>query len=409
MVEWSRVQSFVVEVLTDLIEIPTVVPPGERYRDCCEYLRDLLRDLGTEVQVLEVPRELVEKTCPEGKDYPRYIVVGRLGEGSPVLHLNGHYDVVPPGTGWSTDPFRAVVRDGRVYGRGASDMKGGIATILGLLYLLREEKVELRGTLEVSFTPDEEIGGETGVGYLLQVWRVPEYCVIAEPSTPERVWFGHKGLLWFEVVVRGVSAHGSTPWLGVNAFEKMVWVAEQFLHKYREVLEKRRSRYPFDVEEGAKPTICVGGVVRGGAKVNVVPDYCSFTVDRRLIPEERCEEVKQEILTFVDALRRLDPELRVEVRFLSEMEPCITDPEKSILCQKLRTCIREVLGVEPRFTVCIGGLDMRYFVYRGSQAVTYGPGLPDQAHRPDEYIPIENMVKVVKVYYRLVQELLSKP
>jgi succinyl-diaminopimelate desuccinylase len=135
---WRVDESYVVGLLSRLISVPTVNPPGENYGEMAELLRGELEALGLRVEVHRVPDEVVERYYPWARGHPRYIVLARLsgdGEG-PVLHFNGHYDVVPPGQGWSMDPFRPVVRDGRVYGRGASDMKGGIASIVAAVRAL---------------------------------------------------------------------------------------------------------------------------------------------------------------------------------------------------------------------------------------------------------------------------------
>ena len=128
--EWA------ISVLKKFIEIPTVNPPGERYGDFVSEASKVLEELGFSVEIHEVPKGVVEKYYPEYADHPRYIVIGRLGGGRPTIQFNGHYDVVPPGAGWSTDPFKPTIREGRLYGRGSVDMKGGIAASLLALSLI---------------------------------------------------------------------------------------------------------------------------------------------------------------------------------------------------------------------------------------------------------------------------------
>ncbi len=400
--DWS------VDVLSRLIEVPTVNPPGENYDRMAEVLEKILSEHGIEVKVHEVPRSIVEKYYPEHADKPRYIVIARLREGrGPVLHFNGHYDVVPAGSGWSTDPFKPVVKDGRLYGRGASDMKGGIASIIVALRAMAEKGVPGSGVVEASFTPDEETGGETGVGYMLEAGLVkPDYAVVAEPSTPTNIWYGNKGAVWALVEVYGKQAHGSTPWHGVNAFEHMVELAYLMVRELKPRIESRRSRYDYEEPEGAKATITIGGEVRGGAKVNIVPGYYAFSIDRRVIPEEDVEEAAREIIEFVEEAKKRIPGLNARVRILSKFPATVTDPH-SRLVEALAESVKEVIGVEPRRTVCIGGLDTRYFQERGIEAATYGPGEGSVAHMADEYIEIENVVKVAKVYVVLASKLLG--
>lgn len=401
-VEWG------IEVLKDMISIPTVNPPGERYGEFARFSKELLEPLGFRVEVVEVPRGYVERHYPDYAQYPRYIVLARYGEGRPVLHFNGHYDVVPAGSGWTKDPFSPVVEGGRIYGRGSSDMKGGIAAFLAAAKTAIESGRALRGTIEVALVPDEEIGGATGSGYLVrELGARPDYAIIGEPSGSGTIWIGHKGAVWAMVEVFGKQAHGSTPWLGVNAFEAMVEVAQRLMREYAPSLEARRSSYEYDDPRGARPTVMIGGEVRGGAKVNVVPGYYAFSIDRRVVPDERLEDVKREILEFVERVaRELEGRgARVSARITTELPPALTDPSSAFV-RTLRTAIEEVLGVKARATVCLGGLDMRYYTEAGVPAVTYGPGLLGVAHIADEYIPLEEIEKVSRVYHSLIEKLL---
>ncbi|RLE51950.1 MAG: succinyl-diaminopimelate desuccinylase [Candidatus Methanomethylicota archaeon] len=403
-------ESEAVKILSDLIGFPTVVPPGEHYEDCSKYLAELLSGWGLKVDVLRVPKSYVENFYPDWADYPRFIVLARL-EGSsdkPTLHFNGHYDVVPPGSGWSiTEPFKAKVVDGKIYGRGSTDMKGGITSILIAARALAKCDANINGVIELSFTPDEEVGGATGVGYIVNEGIVaPDYCVIAEPSSTRSIWFGHKGMLWVKVVVEGKAAHGSTPWLGVNAFEKMVEVAHAMFNELKPRVEAKKSTYDYIDPRGAKATMNIGGEISGGAKINVVPPICSFTIDRRIIPEETPEEALSEIQSFLEELRARDPQLKVKVEVLGKSNACVTDPNSKIV----KTAVEagsEILGISPKPTMCIGGLDMRYFVDKGVETITYGPGVLGVAHMANEYISIKELVTMSKIYVNLAGKLLS--
>jgi len=402
-IEWG------IKVLRDMVSIPTVNPPGDRFRDFSYYAKEVLEGLGMRVDVIEVPRDYVARFYPDYAQYPRYIVLGRAGEGRPVFHFNGHYDVVPPGIGWSIDPFNPVVRDGRIYGRGVDDMKGGIAAFLtALKTFLEDSRGRFRGTVEVALVPDEEIGGETGTGYLVRELKVrPDYVIIGEPSSSEILWIGHKGAVWALVEVYGKQAHGSTPWLGVNAFEYMVRIADKIMREYKPLLYSRISRYEYEDSRGAKPTITIGGEIRGGAKVNVVPGYYAFSIDRRVTPDESLEEAEKELVEFIRRAASEYPEVRVEVKIVNRLPPALTDPNSEIV-RTAREAARDVIGKEPRAVVCLGGLDMRYYTEAGIQTVTYGPGVLEAAHAADEYLTLEEFEKVSNVYYTMLKKVLGQ-
>ena len=402
--------SYVVRLLQQLIRIPTVNPPGEHYAEMAGVLRDELEAIGLDVQVVRVPDEMVEKIHPWARGYPRYIVLARLGDGRPVLHFNGHYDVVPPGQGWTRDPFDPVVEDGRLYGRGASDMKGGIAAIIAAARSLIEEGWRpRRGSLELSFTPDEETGGETGVGYMLEEGLVlPDYAVVAEPSTTYKIWIGSRGAVWMNVHVYGRQAHGSAPWLGLNAFEAMVEIAHRIIHEYKPRLAERKTDLPMDDPRAASPTITIGGEIEGGAKTNVVPGYYRFSIDRRLIPGEDPDKVEEELRNFImeAAQGLIEKGYRVEVETTGKAAATSIPPDHPFV-DTVAGAVREATGIEPARTICIGGLDTRYFQERGIPAVTYGPGALDAAHMPDEYIPLDELERAVKAYRLLIRRILG--
>lgn len=396
-------ESRAVELLSKMISIPTVNPPGEKYQEFVDFAERYLRGIGLETEVVEVPRSEVAKYCPECVDYPRLILIARSGE--PKIHFNGHYDVVPPGPleSWKVaKPFEPVYQNGRLYGRGAVDMKGGLTSIL-----LAAEKAQREGlsNFEISLVPDEEIGGETGAGYLVRSGRVKApWVIIAEGSGEDNIWVGHRGLLWFLVEVYGKQAHGSTPWLGLNAFEGAAYLAVK-LREYAKAISTRVSRYEYEDPRGAVPTVTIGGEVRGSVKANVVPGYFAFTVDRRVIPEEDLEEAKREFLEFIQEAAKELPH-KVEVKIINMSEAAAVDPGHPLV-KVLERSVESVLGRGPRKTICIGGLDARLFIKAGMPAVTYGPGPIGMAHAPDEYVEIRQVVNVAEVYYRVIRALNS--
>lgn len=396
---------YAVHLLKSLIEIPSVSPSGEHYGKASDLLYRELSRIADSVEVIEVPKAYQSSKCKTAGDNPRYIVLGRIkGSTGKRLHFNGHYDVVPGGQGWTvTEPFKPLVKDGRLYGRGAIDMKGGVAAAIAAAYALRESGGEAYHDVELAFVPDEEIGGECGTGYLVEEvlkGRLPDYVVIPEPSGLEHPWHGHKGLLWATVRVRGVNAHGSTPWRGRNAYLLAARLSIEVASAYSVVLSAKRSRYKTIPEESMYPTVMIGGEagVTGGGKTNQVPAEFYFTLDRRLIPEETVEETRKELESI---LRWAGHGLGVEytVEYTHWMEPAINDPGELYSALAKAAAKHGVTVGEP--VVCPGGLDLRYYTARGVKTLSYGPG-GDTAHAPDEYIELGELEKLVSIYYTLM-------
>jgi succinyl-diaminopimelate desuccinylase len=401
--ELSEARDLAVKILVESIRYRTVL--GEDYEAIVDYYRSVLLNYGVHVTVHRVPDDYVKRVLHAkfNPEKPRYILFARVGSGSYTLQFNGHYDVVPAGEGWSRDPFTPVIENGRLYGRGSSDMKGGIAAVIAsLVYLAQTREPEI--IVEAALVPDEEIGGLTGTGYLVnELGSRPDSVVIAEPSGVDNIYTGHRGLVWFIVKVYGKQAHGSAPWLGDNAFEKMLKFASRFIDEYRAVLESRVSKYTYEDSNAAKPTINPGGVLIAPGAVNIVPGVSGFSVDRRLVIEERVESVIEEIRELVS---KISSELGVkaEIEVIEKSEPAYT-PEDSLIVKLLRESVKSVLGAEPKTTICVGGLDLRYYSAVGIPAVAYGPGTVGVAHKPDEYIELVDLERSISVYVDLVRRL----
>jgi succinyl-diaminopimelate desuccinylase len=398
-------------VLAKIVEVPTVNPPGQGYETFAKLAESILKDMGMSVEVVEVPSDYLDRYypyAPAHRGYPRYVVLGRYGGGSPVLHFNGHYDVVPPGSGWSYDPFKATVVGDRVYGRGTTDMKGGIAAVLAAIGSLLREGFEPRGTVEVALVPDEEAGG-VGSRYLVEgvLRSVPDYVVIAEPTTSTMVSIGHKGLVRGVVRVFGRQVHGSTPWLGENAFLAAARLALRFSELYEPVLKSRRTSAPVLLEQGAYPTINLGGYAESlSRKDNTVPGEFVLSFDRRVIPEESVDEVVRELREFLDRASR-EVGSRYELRVLSAVPPSVT-PTSAEVVRLASSCIEEELGVKPTLYLTFGRNDLVYYVnFLKTYGICYGPGIENAAHTVDEYTTIPELENSVRVYRCIIRKALG--
>jgi succinyl-diaminopimelate desuccinylase len=405
LAEVERLADEMVAFTQALVRVPTVNPPGAAYAECAALIADQLERFGYAVE------RLPAEGLPEHTDaYPRINVIGSLGEGGPVLHFNGHYDVVPPGSGWSTDPFGAELRDGRIYGRGTCDQKAGIAASIFAVEAIRRAEVALVGTVEQSATPDEESGGFAGVAWLCDAGRIAthaqQYVVITEPLDPERVCIGHRGVYWFEVTTLGRVGHGSMPGLAVNAAEQMARLISTLEGELRPRLQLRETAVPVEPPQARVPSVNLNslhaGQALGGWQTPAVPDRCTAIFDRRFIHEESFDAVRAEIVSLLDATG-----IRYELRDVMRVDPLLSSND-SPLAQATATAIEEVVGVPARFIASPGTYDQKHFTRRGGvvDCVAYGPGRLVLAHQPDEYVAIDDLVTSARVMALLAVRLL---
>ncbi len=399
----DRLQNDLVEFASQLIRIPTVNPPGEHYEECIEAIGQRLDEMSIDWTRVDVPAEKLSELAPQGQDRSRPSIIGRWGQGRRELHFHGHYDVVPA---FSEKQFDAYVHDGRLSGRGAADMKGGLASMLFAIQILQECGMRLDGTISYSITPDEETGGVAGLKYLLDSGHINQDIIGVldpEPSSGDII-NGSRGALSMEVIVKGKPSHVMLQHLGVNAFEKMVQAAAAFLELKNDV-EKRITRCQVKPPGTGHSILHIGGLCGGGINFNIVPDRTFFTVDRRFNPEEKMSDVRRELEECVLSLRRRG--IEVETRVFQEGESSLTGEDESV-CRAMSQAIEGVLGRRPKMSICPGLLETRFFVERGIPAIIYGPGLLESAHHPDEYVRADDLSDCAAIYALTAAELLGK-
>ncbi|MGC9326100.1 MAG: M20 family metallopeptidase [Candidatus Hinthialibacter sp.] len=388
-----------VQLTQRLCAFPTENPPGRQFPEQAEFLAQQLDHMGFLVSVVPVPEEYVQKYTPrESWDYPRCNVLARWDVGAEkTLHFNSHFDVVPVSSDWKTDPFQPVVKRDRLYGRGTSDMKGCITSCIFALKALKHCKAAPPWNIEVSFTCDEEIGGHCGAGYIIQNDLVkPDAAVICEGGAGDSIMSGHRGVLWADILVRGVSAHGSNPEAGVNAFEKGYLLVNRFLERHKEHL-KRETRHSMDRETARRPSMTLGGVSGGGAKVNTIPDHFHFTIDRRLIPEETVKQVKDDYREILQTAMREDKTLKAQMNLLMGFDAAITDPDE-MLCETALRAVQRVMRKEGKLRVFGAFTDMHFFVNHAKcPAIGYGVE-GDGIHGSNEYLVVRSLVDTARVY-----------
>jgi succinyl-diaminopimelate desuccinylase len=394
-----------VELTRELVQFPTVNPPGEAYKPCARHLGHRLSRAGFELSYVRA-----EGALGDSDRYPRINVIARYqGRGpGPCVHFNGHIDVVEAGHGWSVNPFAGVVRDGRLYGRGSCDMKGGIAAAVVALESILAAGIKFDGALEVSGTVDEESGGYAGVAYLAERGRFSrpqvDHVIIPEPHCVDGVCLGHRGVWWAEIETLGRVAHGSMPFLGECAIRHMGAFLNRVERQLLPRLATRQTAMPIVPPGARQSTLNVNSVHGGqpeghdGLPSPVVADSCRMTIDRRFLLEEDLDEVKAELVGILDQLRHDRPGFAYRIRDLMEVLPTQTAKDAPVV-RAVAAAIEQVTGRRPEFVCSPGTYDQKHVVRIGrlEDCIAYGPGMVELAHQPDEYVEIDDLVTSAKV------------
>ena len=398
--------------LRDFIRIETENPPGNNYEECTQFLGDRMKSLGCDVTYVKVPAELQSHILPDSLQYPRISVIGKMkGENErPLIHFSGHYDVVPAGQGWDFPPYEAIMQDNIIYGRGASDMKSGVAAQIFIMETIKRCQFKLIGTLVSSSTPDEETGGELGMGYLTKSgWLTKDntdYCIITEPLDYDRICIGHRGTFWFKIIVKGIQSHGSMPSEGHNAISGMLRVLNAIEEKIKPQLQKK-SQYNISPPAARYSTLSTT-MIAAGTKVNTIPNECSASFDWRLIPEQSVDWAKNEIITICDRLKVKGDLLDYDIQTILEVDPTVVEEDQRII-NAFKSAGNKILGKEMEINLSPGMDDQRFVVKNGglTQTIVYGPGRLTQAHKINESIDMGEFAETVKIMTLATLELIG--
>jgi len=367
-----------IDLTRQLVQIPTENPPGDE-KPAFLFLRKALAGMGFRMKTYVSPRG-------------RWNVVAsrRWGKGGRTLIFNGHVDVVPAGdpSQWRYPPFQGRISKGRIYGRGASDMKGGIASFLHAISMMDRSKVPLnRGTLALHLVSDEECHGHQGMEFLSSKGVIRGDAAIVGEPTDLYPAIAQKGSLWLKISTFGKAAHSSTPHLGENAIETMTHVIK--------ALDSLRMERVHPLL--GKPTLNIG-LILGGTKINVVPDQCEIALDRRLIPGEQKQEVLEEIRRALDSARHRDSPFRYRMEEIDFAEPVEIDSEEEIVKISLEA-IQRVRGGRPEIKGLSAFTDGRFYIRQGNiPTLIIGPGELRQAHTADESVGIDALVQACHIY-----------
>jgi len=393
------------QFLAALVRFPSDNPPG----DCAPHARyaaALLEAMGFVVERHEVPADAVRAngmvSCID------LVVRGRFGSGTgPVIALNAHGDVVPPGLGWTTDPYGAEVRDGVMYGRGVAVSKSDFATYafaLGALQAAAAAGARLAGTVELHFTYDEEVGGAIGPAWLLaRGISKPDLAISA--GFTHGITTAHNGCLHLEVEVVGRSGHAAEPEKGIDALEAATGILADLY-----ALRKRYAATRSSVPGIGSPTLVVG-LIAGGINTNVVPDNVTFRLDRRIVPEENAAEVEVSLTDAIRASAAKWPAVAVNVRRILLATPFVPIPGQERLVAALQRHGPTVVGEElPTHGVPIY-TDARLYTSAGVPAVLYGAGprtlVEANGHRADERLVLDDLHKATEVVALALADLLA--
>ncbi|UOA25443.1 acetylornithine deacetylase/succinyl-diaminopimelate desuccinylase family protein [Pseudosulfitobacter sp. DSM 107133] len=406
-----------IQLTQDLIRIPTLNPPGENYREICEFLEKRLSKHGFQTQLIRA-----HGTPGDSDRYPRWNIVARR-EGTQTgecIHFNSHTDVVEVGQGWTFDPFGGDISDGKIYGRGACDMKGGLAASIIAAEAFIEEHPNFQGAIEISGTADEESGGYGGVAYLAEQGffdpNKVQHVIIPEPLQKDRICLGHRGGWWAEIETKGEIAHGSMPFLGDCAVRHMGAVLSEFETKLYPAMAARFTEMPV-VPEGARQSTMNINSIHGGQKeqtddftglpAHCVPDSCRIVIDRRYLVEETLDQVRDEVKALLEGLRETRPDFEYELTELNSVIPSMTDKSAPVV-ETVAKAIEDVMGKPPTYVASPGSYDQKHIDRIGKlkNCIAYGPGLLELAHKPDEYIGIDDMVDSAKVMGAALETLL---
>jgi succinyl-diaminopimelate desuccinylase len=382
-------------LVEELVSVSTENPPGRHLGTCGRLLRDAMARLGLSPELIEVaPAGDLEEPC---------VVRGSVGAGPRTVYFHGHFDVVPA---QSPAQFRPRRRDGRIVGRGTADMKGGIVSMLYGAAAASALGLLDRGKTVLHLVCDEETGSTAGSQHLLDAGLIDgdALAMLTAEPTGGVVWHASRGAITLRVEVRGREAHVGQAHLGVNAFERLLRVAEPLTTLAHELLEKRTT-FPMDGDAARGSMLVVGGSTGSGASFNTVPGSAWFSVDRRFNPEEDLEEELARLTdTIAAAAARAEAEVTVEVL---QRSPSARTDETHPAADALARCVAEIEGVPPRFELCPGVLETHWYARLGIPGLVYGPGRLEVSHGPDEFVDETAMLRCAAVYALFAGELLS--
>ncbi len=401
-----------IKTLDKLVRIQTQVPPGENYEKAMDYAASGLRQLDFEVETLIMPRGLFEKKNPRLTHLhgERVNICATKDTGADkTLLINTHLDVVPASPNWSVPPFECTQKEGRIFGRGVADSKGGVAALFTVLSAMDELDIMPKYNLSIALTTDEEMGPYSGLCYLADLGKLKADYFLSMDGDSDDITIASNGNVDWQIDVFGKSYHSGSSFLGVNAIEKAVPVMNGLLELKAKV-EKRRSKVPASIAvsrnagiDTLMPVLNIT-VINGGVKQNIVPDRCTLKGDRRYIPEEKFEDVCREMRGTVAKVVQKYPDIDLKLSCDDIYAPLLTDMEHPWV-KEVKRVADEVTGRDVRCAGAQGSLDVAYAVnVTGLPACCFGIGrrMESNAHADDENIMVEDLIMFTRFLARLL-------
>ncbi|MBN2042837.1 MAG: ArgE/DapE family deacylase [Candidatus Aenigmarchaeota archaeon] len=369
-------------VLRDLTEQDTTNPPGN------EYL------VSNVVKKFFLKNKIRFKIYEKKKN--RTNIIGYIGRGKPTLILAVHSDVVPAGDGWNSNPFKMVMKSGKLYGRGMVDNKGQMACCLICAKMIKSLEKQMKGSMVIACVADEERGSELGLKYLVREKKISgDYAIVPDiENGMKRIAVGEKGLLFLKIISLGRQAHGSTPELGVNAIDNML----DFLNEFRRYKYRYRSDILF-----TPPTKSIG-YINGGVAANVVPGKCEARLDIRYLPSTRKEDILKDIRNMFVGVKKKNNNASFRIEIMDDQKPFILD-RNNVLTKSLVKNIRNVCGWTPEIYGTSGTTVAKPLAESGVMTAVFSPG-EGKAHAANECVKISELVDFTKIIRMTAEDIL---
>ena len=393
------------DLLKKIISFKTVAPPGSNYREIVDWLVPIFQEMGFATRRLVMPQEVFASRCQDSRlEGDRFNLKADLDVGrEKTLVIYAHLDVVPAEGAWDTDPFQAVQKEGRIYGRGVSDCKGSIAALIAALRSLLKQG-QPRYNLSVLLTTDEEVGGYSGLCYLADLGEVKGDMMLCMDGFCDDVVIASNGIITWEATVHGRSAHSGSSFLGINAVERSIPVMQALMALKNEV-QSRRSAVPSSSAleamgmKSLKPMLNIT-MINGGVKENIVPDRCTLRGDRRVIPEESMDEAMQELE------RALKPqEAQLDLKFYPGYPPMSVNPDHPWVSE-VREAVQRGMSFYPRLSGAQGSLDQAYATEKtGIPTCVFGVGrqLESNIHGLNENVRVSDLMGFARFLTELLR------